>query len=142
MGEFSSFLQELDNWGWNVFTYPFEENNLDIIKNFFANVKPYNVFHDDIKGIFVRGIQVAYDRNTIHEYMEDAFVDNPNKIISFWREVVRNRWEYDRINVGICIRFETYKIWRYGLPIQFKEPTSPQKHECGRLSFFPTSTLK
>lgn len=39
---------------------------------------------------WVRKIQVTYDMETIHEYLEDTFVENPDEVDLFSREIMRN----------------------------------------------------
>lgn len=96
-----------------------EEINLDIFRESYANAKPSN---DDtmISRVFwVRG-WLPYDKETIHEYLEDTFVQNPYEVDSFSMAVVRNDLDYDRIAADISIGFETYEVGRSSRLIHFK----------------------
>lgn len=56
----------------------------------------------------------------IHEYLEDAFMDNLDEVDPFSKAIVTNSCDYDRIVVDICIVLETYEIRRSNRAIQFK----------------------
>lgn len=47
-------------------------------------------------------------------------MNNPNDVGCFFREFVRNNWDYDKIVVYICIGFETYEVGKAIILIQFK----------------------
>lgn len=87
---FFSFVQELENMGWNVLGDPSEEIHLDIIKDLYANAKPWDDDAMISRVSWVRGWQVPYDRETIREYLEDTFMENPNEVDPLSKVVVRN----------------------------------------------------
>lgn len=68
----------------------------------------------------MRGKQVPYDKEIIHEYLEDTFAENSDEVDPFSKEVVKNNWDYNKIIVDSCIEFEIYEERRYTRPIQFK----------------------
>lgn len=62
--------------------------NLDIIREFFANFKPSK--DDLLKRIYwVRGGLVPFDREAIHEYLEDICEVDPSKLDWFAKKIAR-----------------------------------------------------
>lgn len=101
--EFSKFIQETNSRGWQTLEKPLDEINVDIIRGPYANAKPSQVDATMIRTSWVRGRNIPYDRDAIHNYLEDACDLLQWGLNAYSWECHGNYWNCDTIASNIYI---------------------------------------
>lgn len=84
--------QEINARGWRVLEHSYELVNLDIISKFYASVKP-NEDEPLVKVFWVHGQRVPFDRDVIHAYIEDSYMENSRRLNPFTIQVAKGNWD-------------------------------------------------
>lgn len=92
--DYSDIIQEINIRGRGVLTHPPWHINLDIIRDFYTKVKPYED-SPFARLSRVKGQVVVFDRDIIHAYLEYKNMVDPKILDSFSIQLARGNYDYD-----------------------------------------------
>jgi hypothetical protein len=108
----------LENYGLDVLCEPQTKVNVELVREFYANVIPAEGQAFPFTSV-VRGKLVSFSRTSINSYLGINWTAPEDQLDVYHEHLARGNWDFDMLRRKLCLSGHSYELNRAGQPLKF-----------------------